>query len=339
MRKLFYNLCYSRWPRAHQQRIPGYTLLLPVPADLPVFLKVALSVCSAQDPEHRLETIVVPDRPSTAFERLFRALRTEWDAGPLRLASLGPLGTLLNRSVASAHTKHWLQLVEGISASRTTHALLHDADVFLCDSSFLRTQFEEGATRGRVCFGVSDVWDDWYRKNGYRHVVATWELLFDVSWARSFEPWMHRGHEGAIEGKGHTFDTMLLPQCLTRPGLVGRRRGEQGFIHFNYVVCTYRSFQQRDGPFEDDGFKLLLIRLLVIAFGMSDWRHDVPSLPKLVAGLSDPGAPVTYRAAETRAKYGGFRSKLDALLESGLIPSAGVENVAHSIKPFDEALA
>ncbi|MGH3029506.1 MAG: hypothetical protein ACRDNE_01835 [Gaiellaceae bacterium] len=336
MKTLFYKLSYSRWQRP-RSALPGYSLLLPVPADLPVFLKVALSVCRAQERDHRVETIVIPDRRSPEFARLFRALRSEWDGEPLRVAQLGHLGTMLSRTVASAHTRHWLQIVHGINASRSTHALLHDADLFLSDPSFLRTHFEQGA--GRACFGVSDVWDDWYRENGFRHVVATWELLFDLSWATGFEPWVHRGHDDVLDGKAHTFDTMLLPQCLTGPELVGRRDDNQGFIHFNYVVCAYRSFQRRSGPFEDQGFSLLLIRLLVAAYEMSRWCHDLPSLPRLVAGLRDATAPVTYRAPETRAKYETFRSKLDALIASGLLPTKGVETVARSIEPFDAALA
>src|SRR5947207_2233547 len=54
---------FSRWRPETAQKVPGYSLALPVPADLPVFLRLALATAAAQADEHRVETLVIPDAP------------------------------------------------------------------------------------------------------------------------------------------------------------------------------------------------------------------------------------------------------------------------------------
>lgn len=49
---------YARWSKPVVEPIPGYTILLMVPGDLPVFLKIALEMCITQNPEHLVETLV-----------------------------------------------------------------------------------------------------------------------------------------------------------------------------------------------------------------------------------------------------------------------------------------
>ena len=61
-----WRTAFARWPPLHDTR-EGYTLLLPVPADLPVFLRLALANAAAQDCDGRVETLVIPDVPSAAF--------------------------------------------------------------------------------------------------------------------------------------------------------------------------------------------------------------------------------------------------------------------------------
>jgi hypothetical protein len=55
-------------------RANGYTVLLPVPADLPVFLQIALKSLLTQDQKHLVEILVIPDIPSDDFRVAFRKL-------------------------------------------------------------------------------------------------------------------------------------------------------------------------------------------------------------------------------------------------------------------------
>ena len=49
LKSAFWRIRFARWSSAPSGAVrPGYTLLLPVPGDLPVFLELALAVCRTQ---------------------------------------------------------------------------------------------------------------------------------------------------------------------------------------------------------------------------------------------------------------------------------------------------
>jgi hypothetical protein len=325
------------------QPAPGYTALLPVPADLPVFLKIAMSTIQSQDPAGLVETLVVPDRPSPQFAKAFESVRAAWPERSIRLVMLRPIDRLITGWINSPHTNHWLQLLNGLEAARTRHVLLHDADLFITDKHFLAKQYAELLRSGGACLGVNPVWDPWYRENQLDHVTATWELMFDAQWARSFKPWMHRGHHGVVAGKRHEFDTMLLPQALTEPSRITRRAEDFGFVHFNYVICTYRWFQeqQRRGkePYVDEHWRLLLIRLLVDAFESTESEAQIPSLSELQKAITGQSLRVDYRGAAAGKNYPEFRNKLRQLMEAGVLRSHQLDSLARGIAPFDATLA
>src|SRR5438067_2535771 len=232
---------YGRWPDVPPLE-PGYTLLLPVPADLPAFLHLALANAAAQDPAHRVQTLVVPDAPSRAFSARFDAARARYDAGDVRLVAPGARGRLAHVAARNGSgTNHFVQLHAGIAASRTTHVLIHDADLFLDDLEFMATLHRRCLERGLACQGISPAPS---RKPGYEHAVATWELMIETGWARSFPPWQHRPHEDVFAGERYIFDTMLMPQAQTAPERCMVDPGFTGFEHFNWVIGVYRDLFQ-----------------------------------------------------------------------------------------------
>jgi hypothetical protein len=338
-----WKLARHSWSRPRQSPpTPGYAALLPVPGDLPVFLKIALSTINNQANTGLVETLVIPDNLTPDFEAQYEAAKSDWKNGPLMLVKLSKLEQFLTKRLNSPHTNHWLQLINGIEASTATHALLHDADLFITDRTFLAGHYAAMVTRKLACLGVNPVWDTWYAQNGLDHVTATWELLFDIEWARSFAPWMHRGHHGEVRGRKHEFDTMLLPQCLTEPPRIGRRSGNFGFVHFNYVICTYRWFQQAEakgkGPYTDEHWRILLIRLLVDAYQSSESAQAVPRLDELAKGLSGQSKRVDYRGETARKNYPEFRGKLEQLIESGVLSSPQIAVLREGVRPFDQAM-
>jgi len=328
---------YGRWGRQPSNPTPGYTLLMPVPEDLPVFLDLALDVVEGQDRTHLAEILVVPDKPSARFRERFQRCARERSRLPLRLVELPIPDRWITHVTRNPHHNHWLQTMNGIKAAKTTHALLHDADLFIEDPGLLKSHYEACRDRGLSCLGVSPVWDDWYRESGYPHVVATWEMMCDVSWVRAFPPHQHRGHRGAVDGKVHVFDLTLLPQCLTPADRIARSERDESFVHFNYVICSYRWFQNSRDAYEDENFRVLLIRMLIDACDRSGWAYPVPSLPDLARGIQDPNARVTYRSGKTRAAYDEFRTKLDRLLAAAYFSPKQREVFRNAVAPFDAA--
>src|SRR5438105_5910705 len=105
------------------------------------------------------------------------------------------------------------------------------------------------------------------------------------------------GHHDTLDGKQHEFDITLWPQCKTSPQRIGLYTEEKEFVHFNYVICTYRWFQQSKGSYEDEYFRLLLIRLLIDAYDCSEEPYELPSLIDMIRGLKDGSNRVTYLEA------------------------------------------
>ena len=327
---------YRKWPVGPTLE-EGYTPLVMVPGDLPVFLDLSLGVLARQDRRHLREILVIADMPSARFSRHVAACARRFPDLRLREVAVGPLGRWSIRLLDNPHHNHWMQLITGIGACRTRHALMHDADLFIEDVDFLETHYAEACARDAACMGVSPVWDDWFRQEGFGHVVATWELLFRVDWARGYPPGLHRGHTDVVNGKRHDFDTLLVAQCLTDPARIARHEREWGFVHFNYVICTYRHFQKRRGVFEDAHFRLLLIRLLIDACDASGWEYEMPSMAEIHRCLAQGEGPVSYGHADAAAQYSEFRGKMARLLDGPVLTAAQRETVARGVAPFDAA--
>ncbi|MBD3882936.1 hypothetical protein IFO70_14295 [Phormidium tenue FACHB-886] len=333
----FWKLLYSEWEKTQVAPIPGYSLLILTPGDLPFFLKIALEVCARQNAEHLVETLIIPDnRLTSGFADRLNLWAKDYPT-PIRMVPQKPLEKLFTRFHKNAHNNCWMQMVRGINAVRTAHALWHDVDLFISEKDFLKSHYETCAAQQLACLGVSKAWDSWFEARGIDYLVGTWEMMLDVGWARSFKPWQHRGHDELVAGEQHTCDITFWPQYSTPRELVGRHEQEWGFVHFNYVTGTYRKFQQSRGSFEDNLFKLLLVRLLIDAYDQSGWVYEVPSLNDLAKGLTDRSMRVTYTDTKTQAAYPDFRIKLQTLIESNLLDDEKASSLSNGVRPFDKA--
>ena len=159
----FWKLLYSEWENSDFQPIPGYSSLILAPGDLPFFLKIALEVCARQNSEHLVETLIIPDNRLTAgyVDRL--NLWAKDHPTPVRMVPQKPLERLFTRFHKNAHNNCWMQMVRGINAVRTTHALWHDVDLFISERDFLKTHYEACKAQQLACLGVSQAWDSWFQ--------------------------------------------------------------------------------------------------------------------------------------------------------------------------------
>jgi hypothetical protein len=328
---------YPQWRTPVAKLIPGYSILMLVPADLPFFLKIALEVCATQNPEHLVETLIIPDQSIQGFSEILETYAKDYPISPIRLIQPKRLDYLITRFQNNPHNNCWLQMVRGVEALRTTHGLWHDVDLFITQPNFMKTHYETCSRADLACLGVSKAWDRSFDELGINHLTATWEMMFNLNWVRSFRPWEHRGHDEIIDGKSHLFDISYWPQYRTPAEKIGRHEQELGFIHFNYVTGTYRRFQRSKGPHEDDAFRLLLVRLLIDAYDQSGWVYEIPSVDNLAKGITDESNRITYLQETTRERYPEFRSKLQELLESGVLGDARASIMEEGVRPFDRA--
>ena len=325
----------ARWPRrktANPQ--PGYTVVITVPGDIPAFLEMALNACAGQESTNRIRTVVVPDQPSEEVRKLVESWRPRW-VGPLDLVHIPfPERAFLPR-LNNPYRFYAMQFVAGISEATSTHVLLHDADLLPRTRDLLESQYETAVERNLDCLGVSEAWDSWYKDKGLR-VTATWEQLSSVDWLRSFPPYVQVGHDGLLDGEEHTFDVTLHPQALTQSGRVDYTARDDDFVHFNFVVSTYRLFQKHGHGFVDNNFRLLLIRVLAGLFE-SESAGVIPTIKELGISLGSTSSTVRYPEPEQGADdYRAFRRKLAPLLDFAWLPEGASPRAREALAPFDE---
>ncbi len=330
----YWSARFSDWakPRPASR---GYTLLVPVPGDLPVFLELALDVLGRQASEHRIETLVIPDKLTPAMTEITEAHRSGWN-GPLRTVPLPLPERFVLPRLRNPGRNHGVQLIEGVTQARGSHILLHDADLFLLDPATLDQRWIEADADGLHALGVSPVWDPWFLDHGF-NLTATWELCAERDWLRAFPPAMHIGHEAEALGERHVFDTTLRAQMLSDPDRIRTHEIDEQFVHFNYVISTYRHYQNAKGRFVDDKYRLLLIRLFVDLFAQYPATYNLPTLEELAAGLNGADAPVRYppATAGARADYQAYRANVRRILAGPWAAEKGAD-INERLAPFDD---
>ena len=331
----YWDLRWERWPGQRDSRgpeTPGYTMLIPVPGDLPVFLRLALDMCARQSAEHRVSTLIIPDKVTGAMARITAEARRSWD-GELVLRYLPMPERWILPRLKTGWRNHGLQVITGAARARSTHIILHDADLFLLTPDLLDSHYRECRDRNLDCLGVSPVWDPWFAAHG-RNLAATWELCARVAWMRSFPPRLHVGHQGFVLGESHGCDTTLHPQAASPPEAVAVHDRDADFVHFNNVIGTYRRYQLHPKGFVDDRFRLLLIRLFIDLFDGGSSEYAVPDTSTLVKGLRSDDAPVGYPSAtDGRDAYREFRVKLARVLAG---PWTVGDSLPATLLTFDE---
>jgi hypothetical protein len=323
-----------RWPRP-KAATEGYSLLVPVPGDLPVFLRLALAVCRHQRSAYRVETIVVPDRLTKDIRDLVSEARVDWP-GELYLQPLPRPERWALPMLGNAGRNHAMQFISGVARSRATHVVLHDADLFLLARDQLDRQFEMCRDRRLACLGVSPAWDKWFAEHD-RRLAATWELCAQVKWVRAFMPALHMAHDDEFFGEQHTFDTTFYPQVLTDQSLIGVEPSDD-IVHFNYVISNYRGFTRRSGDsWLDRRFLLLLTSVFVELFDHERWRvYRLPSLSELADCVGEKTGPIRFPEAEAGAEdYRRFRALLGRALTGPWVADVQRDLAVDALAPFD----
>lgn len=336
----FWRLAYPKWnTRSGTQE--GYSVLVMVPGDLPVFLRMANQVLHRQAGESMKELLVIPDRLTPEILAVYEQIKSDWPKGMMRLVKLKPLDRAVAGYFNSPFHNCWLQFIRGVEAAKCRTLLWHDADLFIFNESFLQNHYRKFCDDQLSVLGVSSVWDKWFLDKGMDHMVSTWEMMMDAQWVRQFTPWQQKGYQVELNGERHKSDITLVPQTMTPPQQVGKHDLEDGqFVHFNHGIATYRKFQNAAGPFKDEGFRLLLIRMFVELFDPRGRYKDLPGSGQLLAGLlANTQSCVDYRFDGAKEKYAGFRQKLECLGKSSLLNEAQRAKFYEILRPFDEALS
>ena len=320
----------------------GYSVLLPVPHDLPVFFKLAMQTVQRQSADHRVDILVIPDTPTAKFRQVYEAVYASLPKALRQEMSLVEMSAKdrFFRRIGS-RKEHYLQTVNGIMRAKGQQVLMHDADAFILSDTFFDRMYQDCVERKLSVLGVNPIWDDWYRDRNYDHLVATWEMMCSQQWARRFAPSAFRGHVNTLPNEApHSFDNYCYAQCQTAPQEIGLFEGEVEFVHFNHVIRTYRLFSQakaNNETYVDEHFRLVLIRLLVELFDQeSAADYDLPTMGDLYQSLVGQNDAVSFISEDSEHEYRKFRTKLNQLLGSVYLNDAQRDEVAAMLQPFDQ---
>lgn len=334
IRRLYWAARYRTWrASAEEQLSPGYTVLVPVPGDLPVFCRLALAACNSQRSSSRRATLVIPDAPSARVHRIVESWKGSWN-GELAEENIRGLERWLLPRMKNAGHNYAVQLITGISATKSSHVIFHDADLFPLHEVLFERQYERCRDRQLACLGLSPVWDEWFEAHG-RKLAATWDLFADVRWLRSFRPAEHISQDETLWGEAHSFDVTLLAQAKTRFDLIDVTSEPDDFIHFNYVIGTFRRWQRTKGEMIDDRFLVLLVHLLSEMFGEPTGGPKI-SVEQMGANLGRADLRLRHPDRESgRANYEEFRTKLGLALLGPWAETGMLDRANGLLEPFD----
>src|SRR3954453_18964664 len=103
MKSIIWKALYGRWRPPPVAPVPGYSLLLLLPGDLPFFLDIFLRVFAGKRTDSLVEALVLPDLIPPGFRARFERFRQLWTHGEVRLVPLKPMDQLLVRLARNPH--------------------------------------------------------------------------------------------------------------------------------------------------------------------------------------------------------------------------------------------
>jgi hypothetical protein len=334
---------FGRWRRS-QPLVPGYTILLPTPMDMPFLLRFALEGLRHLNTENCRQILVIPDGWGDDGGKAFRDVIAACDDPRVELVELRPIIRFYIHKIqmrktrrSAANWSHWAMIVEGTASARSEHAFLHDADAFFIDSDALERQYRECRDRVMNTLGVQVRTDAFFHRIGYA-IPGTWEMMYSVRWARRRNPLTLKGLWHSTPHGVHEFDTMLYPQYLDyESGTIGTMELPPRLVHFHGAVTTYRVLKDHaTRPVIDMLFRLLLLSILEDLLPAPDGNRILPTPGELARGLTDLSAPITYNSETATREYPIFRKQVEELCESPTFAGSRADRIRELIQPFDD---
>jgi hypothetical protein len=345
-KRIIQTALFGRWRRS-QPLVAGYTILLPMPMDMPFLLRFALEGLRHLNSENCSQIVVIPDGWGDDGGKTFRAVVAACDDPRVELVELRPGIRFYIQKIQTRRThesaaswSHWAMIVEGTASARSEYVFLHDADAFFVDANALERQYRECRDRAMDTLGVQVRTDAFFQRIGYA-IPGTWEMMYSVPWARRRNPLTLKGMWQSTAHGVQEFDTMLYPQYLDYPtGKIGVMAEPPRVVHFHGTIMTYRTLKDYAGrPLVDMLFRLLLLSILEDLLPAPDGRRILPPPGELARGLTDPSASITYNSETATREYPIFRRQIDELCASPTFAGPRANRIRELIQPFDEHYA
>ncbi len=345
-KNLVLDSLFGRW-RTAETLADGYSILLPMPMDMPFLLWFALESLRDMDTTHCNQFVVVPDGWGSDSGRAIERVVRSFDDPRVMLSRIPRKVHFFIHKVQrprshgnAANWLHWAMIIEGTNCATSKYAFLHDADAFFVDPDGLERQYAECRDRGMITLGVENRADSFFSTNGYA-IPGTWEMMYSVPWARSRSPLALKGRWQDTPHGRHEFDTMLHGQYLDyASGKVGAMVPPPRLVHFHGTIITYRAYiDPKNRLVADDVFRLLLLSMLEELVPDGIGTRILPTPSELARGLDEPTAPVRYDSPRAAREFPGFRRQIDELLKAPVFAGERAARIQDYLRPFDDYFA
>ena len=122
-------------------------------------------------------------------------------------------------------------------------------------------------------------------------------------------------------GRVQEFDTMIYPQYLSAPEVVGLAENMPPYYHFRHVISSWRDLKNGHPTPLNGGLKLFLIRTLVDVFDHSGWDYDpLPEHKAFVDGTVDYSRMMSDEEADEMVRF--FFAEFDGLIDAHIFDEA-----------------
>jgi len=336
LQRLCFYLFYNSWGIFNSQNKKGYSIILPMPGKLPVFLRFGFDWLKLQKKDNLVEILIIPDKLTKGFYEVYKEICRENSNLPLRLIPLGFFERLINYTalfLGDVHKCYSIQVVRSIRNAASEYLLLNDADIFIFNNNFIEKQYQTCLERDLFCLGITNGWDDWFKEQGINHIVGTCQIMFNKDWIMSFFPFQIFPQKVMVKDAWHNFDTFFLIQYLTDSAKILNVNWNSDFVHFESSIATFRKFR-REASFHDAFFRILFIRIITDAYSCSYSNRYIPDLKELISGINSSFARVVYLYEDIK-NYLAFRTKIQKVINSGVLEKRKIEKIKRDLDLFE----
>ncbi len=346
VKSIMWEWLYPSWGKSLKGQSTGYSVVFPMPSDLPLFLGLAVDSLLSQDRGHLVEVIVVPDRSTRAFTEyacleLLRLKKAGIHASLVDMKSKEVIVRTCARNSPGAN--HFLQLYTGIRWSSGTAVLFHDADLLMLKKDFLEDHYQEFKQRKVSVLGLESA-RKIQRSDQIRNIAATWEMVSKRDWLTQFQPHMLRGGQRChIDGIWRSFDTTICMQRMTNENEIGVRITEDiegTFAHVMYTISTYRIFQShKKVEFEDKWLALIWLRLLIDAYHPHGLHYELPHFDEFILAAQGVSRRLKYSGEGIHKKISSLDRAINTIASGGaMLKQFDSDRLCSQWRGFREAL-